>query len=130
MAGEAVEEYFRISEAAAQDDEDEEEEEEDDDEGVEASEAEGEEEQEWTGSSGGGGSGHMSSIAHLTLKQLEALPRKSINEGGRHVTPSEQLEREKEQWRRERKAIKEERRLVGGIRAPLLIYFRSRALLS
>lgn len=58
------------------------------------------------------GGGDKPGFAHMTLRELEAIPRRMIKEGGRYVDPVEQLERDKEQWRRERKAIKEDRRLV------------------
>eukprot|EP00873_Tetraselmis_striata_P014025 jgi/Tetstr1/434289/TSEL_023396.t1 len=58
------------------------------------------------------GGGDKPGFAHMTLRELEAIPRRMIKEGGRYVDPVEQLERDKEQWRRERKAIKEDRRLA------------------
>jgi hypothetical protein len=83
--------------------------------GGDENDAEGDDEDEddegeWEGTMGSGGS--KPEFAHMTLRELEAIPRKMTKEGGRYVDPVEQLERDKEQWRRERKAIKEDRRLV------------------
>eukprot|EP00951_Prasinocladus_malaysianus_P013416 scaffold101358_cov28-Prasinocladus_malaysianus.AAC.1 len=49
-------------------------------------------------------------LAVMSISEVEAMPRKMIMEGGRYVDVDEQLRRDKEQWRRERKALKEDRR--------------------